>query len=259
MVSKWMKAFACVGALFAMFQVQAAENLGKVTLRADTWCPYNCKPGSNKPGLMIEVAFKAFGKDNVDYQLMPWKRAILEARSGNVDGIVGAAQSDAPDFYNASSLSKSVYCFYKKGSSNWQYADAKSLKGQKMGFISAYAYPDVVLAYQKENDQNVEISGDAVLINLLRMVNLGRIDITVDDENVLNYVLSENADVNKGVKNGGCMQGAEEMFDISMAFSPKFQQRSLKLVRRVNDTIREMIDSGEMQKLAAKYNMKKWW
>lgn len=43
-----------------------------VTLRADQWCPYNCVPGSDRPGYMIEIAREVFGRagHQIDYQAL---------------------------------------------------------------------------------------------------------------------------------------------------------------------------------------------
>ena len=260
---KFVKTLSIFGSLFSTLflfsNTSYSETAQKVTLRADTWCPYNCKPDSKDPGLMVEVAYKAFGKANVDYQISPWKRAISDAREGLIDGIIGAAPTEAPDFYMASALSRSINCFYTKSDSKWIYSGHDSIKSQRMGTILGYAYPDSIVAYTKENAQNVEISGDGVLTNLLKMVSIGRIDITPDDGNVLSYTLESNPDLKKLVKESGCMEDDSDIMTISIAFSPKYQQKSLKLVRKLNETIRDMIQTGEMQKLAAKYKMKPWW
>ena len=73
-----------------------------ITLRADIWDPYNGDPASDQPGFVIEVAKAVFEKAGytVDYQVegWSWDRSVEEAKKGNIDGIVGAAKSEAPDF-----------------------------------------------------------------------------------------------------------------------------------------------------------------
>jgi ABC-type amino acid transport substrate-binding protein len=80
-----------------------------------------------------------------------------------------------------------------------------------------------------------------------------------DDENVLNYLVTANPELKTLVKNAGCSLEAGDIVDIGIAFSPKQQAKSLKALNLLNETIKEMIKSGDMQKLADKYQMKKWW
>ena len=73
-----------------------AEN-ATIVIGADIWCPVNCEPNSDHPGYMIEIANKIFKEQavKVEYQVMPWARAIVEAEKGNIQAIVGAFKGDA--------------------------------------------------------------------------------------------------------------------------------------------------------------------
>jgi polar amino acid transport system substrate-binding protein len=53
-----------------------------ISIRADYWYPMNGDPNSDKPGYMIDLAKAIFEPQGiaVDYQLMPWSRAIQETR-----------------------------------------------------------------------------------------------------------------------------------------------------------------------------------
>ena len=44
----------CLGVLAATCAGTARAD--EVVLLADAWCPYNCEPGSDTPGFMIEIA-----------------------------------------------------------------------------------------------------------------------------------------------------------------------------------------------------------
>jgi polar amino acid transport system substrate-binding protein len=80
-------------------QDPAASNK-TMTIVADEWCPYNCKPDGEKSGFLIDIARKIFEKHGhgVVYQTMPWEQAINKTRSGDFDALVGAAPEDAPGF-----------------------------------------------------------------------------------------------------------------------------------------------------------------
>lgn len=70
-----------------------------MSLRADFWCPFNCEPDAARPGFMVEIAQYALGKygHTVDYQIMPWNRAIKEVRAGKIDGVIAELKSHSPD------------------------------------------------------------------------------------------------------------------------------------------------------------------
>jgi polar amino acid transport system substrate-binding protein len=246
--------------ILASTSVFGAVKQEKVTIRGDIWCPYNCEPTSPNPGLMIEVAYKAFGKENVDYQLLPWKRAIIDTRDGQYDAIVGAAQGDAPDFMASYALANQLFCFVKKSGDAWMYSGHGSLKGKILGYIGAYAYPDFINAFiADKGNKTTEKNGDGVLVNLMKMIQAGRIDVVTDDKAVLTNTLESNADLKKDVVDGGCAVDSGDVTKIGISFTPKKQIQSQKNLKKLNDAIRAMIDSGEMKKIADKYKVEKWW
>ncbi len=64
-----------------------------ITLAADVWCPFNCNPGGDPPGYMVEVAKAVFEPrgHTVTYRVLPWARAVafpggetLPASSGHI-------------------------------------------------------------------------------------------------------------------------------------------------------------------------------
>jgi polar amino acid transport system substrate-binding protein len=96
-----------------------------ITLVADEWCPYNCAPGDAKPGFLIEIARRIFEPAGfgVDYKIVPWARAIRDARAGRYTAIVGAIRSEAPDFVfpETAAFPSGTHAFVRAGS-DWRYA-----------------------------------------------------------------------------------------------------------------------------------------
>lgn len=50
----------------------AGETDRRLVVAADEWCPYNCMPGSERPGYLIEVLQSVYGKlgITVEYRVM---------------------------------------------------------------------------------------------------------------------------------------------------------------------------------------------
>src|SRR6476661_5456017 len=102
-----------------------------ISVRADPYCPYNCEPGSEKAGYMIDIAKAVFepAGHKVDYQSLNWARAVDETRQGKYVAIAGGLTTDAPDFiYPEIAVGSSQSCFFAKNSSPWTYQGVKSLE-----------------------------------------------------------------------------------------------------------------------------------
>ena len=42
--------------LFVLLTASTFSNWDEIILVADEWCPYNCTPGENKQGYIVEIA-----------------------------------------------------------------------------------------------------------------------------------------------------------------------------------------------------------
>jgi polar amino acid transport system substrate-binding protein len=71
-----------------------------IRLRADLWCPYNCEPGADRPGYMVEIAREVFAAagHEIEYRTLNWVRSLEEARHGTVDGVIAATAVEAAGF-----------------------------------------------------------------------------------------------------------------------------------------------------------------
>ncbi len=230
-----------------------------IKLRADVWCPFNCDPKSDKPGYMVEIAKAALeGKgDTIEYQTLNWARAISDARDGKYQGIVGAAESDAPDFsYPAKPLGRSNNCFYVRSDNAWVYKGVDSLKDISVAVIKDYTYGEPLDAYIKQNEKNGKkidvVSGDNPLELNLKKLDAGRVVSYIEDESVYkNYLLKKG--LQPKVKNAGCLDGNS----ISIAFSPKYP-RGKELAKKLSDHVESMRKDGSLKKLLDTYGINDW-
>ena len=81
-----------LGLALAVLSPVATAGAETLTLVADEWCPYNCTPGDEKPGFLVEIVKKVFEPQGftVDYKIVPWARAIRDTRAGRYSAILGA-------------------------------------------------------------------------------------------------------------------------------------------------------------------------
>lgn len=231
-----------------------------LSLRADEWCPYNCAPGSDRPGYMIEIAQEVFGRAGyqVDYQVLNWMRSIAETRSGRYSAIVGAITNEAPDFiFPSEAMGMISDGFAIREGSDFRYKGLGSLEGHTIGVIRGYEYYEGINAYIKKhiNDRTrVQVtSGDDALEQNLKKLAAGRIDIVIDDQNVLNLAIQELglSDRLEVADNDGTLKPAH------IAFSPaddKAPEYAAILATGIND----LRASGRLDEILKRYGLVDW-
>ena len=229
-----------------------------VTIRADEWFPMNGEPGSEQPGYMIELAQVILGESGhtVDYQVMPWKRALQSVREGENDCVVGAYKEDAPDFlFPQEHWGFDRQFFWKKKGNDWTYNGLESLSGPTLGLIGGYAYGDEFDAYAKENEgSKVQfIHGNNALENNIKKLLAGRIDLTVESEAVMSAKLKEMGHAGELV-NAGQLGEASEMY-IACTPAKPFSQEIVKLVDAGTAKLRA---DGRLAEIMQKYGLQAW-
>ena len=243
--------------LFGSVQSAGAED---VVIAADLWCPYNCAPGSDQPGYMVEIAAKAFegAGHRLVYKTMPWARALAEAEAGRIAGVFGASPEEAGTLiYPKQPLARSRNVLAVPVGSPFVWSSVKGLEGMALGVIQDYSYGATLDAYIKANAKDASriqsLSGDAPLLGNLRKLMAGRIGATVDDANVLAYTLKAES-----------LGGTIRLVDMSDTPSPLFIGLSPKLGKAsdyaalLDKTVASLRASGDLAALLARYGVKDW-
>ncbi len=245
------------------FSAQAEAPQEKITIVADTWCPYNCNPKSPHQGFMVDIAKAAFAKHNiaVEYVVEPWTQAIKDTQKGKYNAVIGASTGDAPDFVFPSITQGFLQNhFYVKKDGEWKYTDIKSLNGVILGVIADYSYNDEMDAYIKKYRLDPEkisiISGDKALgINLSKMLR-GKIGATLESKFVMEYYLSQNNMVGQ-VQEAGALPPSDKD-KLYIAFSPKDRKLAEKYAEILSAETKNMRESGELAKILDIYGLADW-
>lgn len=242
--------FLCLGAAPGVYS-------DTITLVADTWCPYNCEPGADLPGFMVEIAETIFKKRGhaIEYKVTPWTRAIQDVRTGKSDGLIGPGKEDAPDFVFPTekvALMKNV--FYGKKGLSWKYTGIDSLKEKTLGVVKGYTYTDEIDGYIKENEKMSQLvqvtSGENVLASNVKKLLAGRIDLILEDANVMQYHLKKNA-LEKEVVEVGELAAD----DLYIAFSPS-NPLSRSYAEMISEGMILLRKSGELKEILEKYGIR---
>ncbi len=240
-----------------------------ITLRADTWCPYNCNPNSDRPGYFIEVAKAVFepAGHKVDYQTMPWKRVIQKVEAGNFTGAVGTNSLETPRLiYHEEELGEVRHVFYIKKNKSWRYTGVESLKKVRLGVILDYVYDNSTvnpyIESHKDNPSLVQIvSGDDALEKNIHKMNLNRIDVVLEAATVFEYVTHQLGIPLSNYTEAGAIYAPKsnnkKLIPIYIGFSPK-NPKSKAYAALLDDGIRRLRASGELAKILARYHLKDW-
>ena len=231
----------------------------KVSLRADEWFPYNGVPGSNLQGFMIDIATEAFKEKGytVEYETMPWTRAVAEGRKGKIDGIVGALKGDAPDFiYPELEQGISSSSFWVKNDNPWRFAGVDSLKNICLGVIKDYSYGQEMDAYIKlhleEPNLIQSVFGEDALNQNIRKTIKGRINTFVEDVMVCQAELKNSKFTGQLISAG--IISTDKIF---VAFSPN-KEISKIYAKIVGDAMISFRESGKLQQILSKYGIEDW-
>ncbi len=229
-----------------------------IVIAADEWCPYNCIPGSDKPGYMVEIAREAFDlesstKYNVSYKKLPWTRAIKMAQEGKVAGIIGAIKSEAKGLYVPIEEQGRMYAkFFSAKGGDWQYRNISSLdeKGVILGAISGYDYDEEIASYIVGHPSKVYLShGDTALPELIRLLSRSRIKVLIEDQAVFWYNVSKLGFKSGDFRVAGTTSEPQKLF---IAFGNK------KHAEILSDGVKKLRKSGRLQEILKKYNLVDW-
>ena len=88
------------GLLLTLLGVAGWARAETLVIAGDIWCPVNCQPGTERPGIFVELAREIFAESGIEvqYQALNWARTLQQVRRGQLNAAIGAGVEDAPDF-----------------------------------------------------------------------------------------------------------------------------------------------------------------
>ena len=218
--------FFLASQLFVMLVASSTASAEVLRARADSWCPYNCEPSSETPGVLIELlqeSFKGTGYA-IDYSILPWSQAVAEVRTGKYDAIIAAAKEDLAGMIHTDKpqvIQKS--CAYGLSSYKRTVTKANDLKKfKKLGSVKDYSYGDItnkVLSSPAMQMVLSSIGGDDPVGTNLRRTLDGKIDAFLENEDVVTYYLKEHKIDN--IKKLGCTEDSLALWIGFPASNPK--------------------------------------
>ena len=236
-----------------------------ISLRADIWPPYNATPGSDKPGYIVEIATEIWNAEGhqVDYSTIPWERAISEARTGNVDCILGALPDEVPDFvFHSLPLGYDQSTFYTRAVNHWTYHSPTQLNDIRLGVIGGYSYDqgavdEHIATAIREGTPGSRVQlmkGDNALEKNLQKLLSGRIDVIVGSATVVDYTIA-TLGMDGTVRPAGNIGVADKLY---IACSPATPTQSKTYTRQLDEGIQRLRKSGRLTEILQRYGLQDW-
>ncbi len=247
-----MKNMIFSGIILFVSLLTAGETL---TVRSDNWMPFNGDPKDTKnAGYIIDVLREIFTPAGitVDYQNLPWARAIKETREGKYNAIIGGIKDDSPDFvFPAESLYKINDGLYTLKTNNWRYTGPASLDQITLGCVFEYAYDDVLMDFIKKNKAKVQcVGGDDPLDINIKKLQAGRVSVITENPAVMGWRLNEMKLADTIIE-AGQVGNANPMY---IAFSPK-NPNSKKYAEIFDKGFKALKANGKLNEILKKYKM----
>lgn len=226
----------------------------EITLAADTWCPINCEPNSDKPGFMVEITRHIFAQQGhtIKYLKMPWLRAIKLAEKGDINGVIGAYISDSRQLlFPKHEQAKLNNAFYVRKDNPWRYSDAASLDNISLAIVRGYDYGDEINQYIKRAPKNkitIITGSEHLTARLLMLLEKKRVDVILETDLVFHYTANALGLTSK-FRFAGQSQLPSKSY---IAFSPVLKTSKIYAEILSNGMI-EIRKSGKLAQIMKKY------
>jgi polar amino acid transport system substrate-binding protein len=225
------------------------------------WFPYNGVPGSDNEGFGVDMLRKVFAAQgyDVDYQLLPWKRALEDARVGLIDGVIGATIHEAAGFViPEETLGPARMVLFSLKTNPWNYDGVGSLEQIRISAILGYDYGKTLNEYIEKNRHDPERVDMMGGVNAFEK-NLFKLQRGTVDAIPANPVVFE-AQVRLLGKDPGQFRKAgtlPEELPILVAFSPKVE-RAGTLKKIWDEGVRRIRREGVLAGILARYGVSDW-
>lgn len=248
------------GVLVAMASLGAAGTPPeRLTLAAPAyWCPFSCKSGSPQEGFAVDIVRAALRDFDIEvtYLNLPYDRALVEVREGDINAAVPVIQAEAPDFvFPDAAVSATEFCFYTNQANRWRFDGLESLQQIQFAATSAYSYGPEMDAYiRNAGEEGVFLmTGENIPDRLIRLVATGRFEAFLDDSRLIDYLQAERYQT-ANFRKAGCL---DTVYLGYLGLSPS-RSDSSELAQMFDVGLERIRESGEFQLILDSYGVEDW-
>lgn len=249
-------------ALMAAGLLSDGDKVRPVVIASDPWCPYACNPETEgREGYMVELAREVFREAglSVEYRIVNFQVMRRMAADGSATLVPGvAADLDGVLVLPTLSQGNSANAVAVAPARDFAWAGPDSFAGHRLGVIKDYNYGGAIQAYvdqHKGNPGRVEVLsgfGYSHVTQGLRMVMAGRMDLFLDDRNVLAWTLSR-LPKSDGIR----VVSLQDEADLFVGVSRR-DPRAATLAALLSDGTARLRASGRLAEILASYGLTDW-
>jgi len=237
--------------------IQPSRN---IVIAADPWCPHNCEAGSDREGYMVDIAREVLTEAGytVEYVNISWARALQMTREGQLDAVVGAFITDAPDFvFPDTPQGHSTIALFTHPDNHWIYEGLESLNDQKLLVINGYSYTIELDQYIRKNQADRDriwvISGPSPLERAIYLLDQHRTDLFAEDVYVMIWWAMNGERTITPPRKAGLVSKT----DAFVAFSPA-RDDAQDLAQLLAKGTRERLANGRIREILEQYGLSLW-
>jgi len=164
------------------------------------WPPY-FSPTLEHNGVVSRIVKEAFGNEGiqVEYVFLPWKRGLIEAKTGKWAGSVGWLKTNEreEDFYFSEPIMNLAPVFFQRKDSRVSWNTFEDLKGKNIGAILGYFYGKDFA--EAENKEMIFVDRVASAYQNLKKLMHKRVALAAVERSVGLYILSTQFDKDEAV------------------------------------------------------------
>ncbi len=248
-----MKRLLIISLLFTFNPSFAKE----FTIKSDPWCPFSCEAGNkDRRGYIVEIldlVMKEHGI-SVRYENLNWARAVAETSQGKNDALAGCGPDEGDFLIPDKPLASARFTFWslkteKEALKSWKLAPDLSI-----GVITGYTYDtEVQTSIDEGSKKFLKVSGDDPLLNLLELLQKGRIKYIYEEEHVFaEYIKSHpQFKIDDFTKKLSLPKATQDLY---ACFSKK-NSESAQYVKLINESLKKPKFKKAIQQLKKKYGI----
>lgn len=235
----------------------AQDKNDAIKLSSDPYCPFVCDAvGGQGAGVDLVLEALAAEKIPAEFEILPWQRVLDGVRRGTINAVVGAVKADdRPFIWVEEPIGKIQDFFFRKKGSSWVYSGIESLQQVQLGGTEGYQYDKPILDFVNQNKGGrVELiaAENALKLNLKKLL-AGRVDILIDEVNVVRYAIKTEQLSDK--VEPASPAGPEEY--LWVGFSPALANSAV-LAEKTAHGIKKLRQDGRLAAILDRYGLIDW-
>ncbi len=228
----------------------AASHAENIIVMGDDSPPYMGRSLENY-GFLPEVISTALSdsKYNIDIQIVPWARAILNAKSGSIDAILGVYFTEERDQYLLYSdpIIEVQTVLFSHPSDELKFSKLSDLSNYRIGIVRGSSYGSEFdnASFLKKEVATTELQN-------IRKLMLRRIDLIAGAKNVIYYLHSKKLDYPENTIID--LKPALDSRPLYIGFTKK-RGKSNDIREKFNKALKAMNVDGRLNSIAKKHGI----